>query len=385
MTTAIQTTTRAEWANAALAPVLQAIPNCDLILPSLPFTPPAAGFRPQVSVVTIDPNPDGGEVFPLSWAKSGSDFVPKTLGYTKVGLMKLATAAGARFPRSERRDDRRDPNYCEFYVEAEMLNAAGELVSVPGTAAINLVQWREDRWQELVAKNAKAGNRAKDEAALRADLDAEMASFRKHWIGRCETKAMLRAIRALLAIKANLTPEQVARPKVLMRFVLDTNDPEIRDVLVRRASGAEVRLYGPSHAEVVDERPRRLLEPVTTDDEEPEGDEDTPPVGAVAESSPPAPSPPPVVPAPPAGHPRNAFFAALDRALALSVLPASVDAATVKTKTPEGQAERRKLLAALIPARNHAPETMTPDDWAAATAALNAIVSSNTPPEGDDF
>lgn len=246
------------WAEEVLRPYLGST-EFELILPAMPMSGalPSA-LMPSISIVRIDPDPANGDVYPVGRKNVDGQWV-NVLAYAKPALERLASAAGVQL-RTRRTDDMRDPDLCAFEAVGAMLNSTGDQVMRSASAAIRLTQWSEDRWTEILAANEKYPDKKKDEPKLRADWRAEMAQFRKHFASRVETKAALRVIRQLLAIKSQLTAAQVARPKVLARISPNLNDPEVRSAMLTRGLFAGALLYGPepSRAEVVEE-PRRAL------------------------------------------------------------------------------------------------------------------------------
>jgi hypothetical protein len=265
------------WAEVALRPFIDR-GDYELLLPALPVSGDLGqGLAPAVSVVRIDPNPLGGEVFKVGSRKKGEGY-EDIYSYAKPGLEKLAAAAGIQI-RTRRVDDRKDRDYVEFEAIGGMRNESGEIVMRAGTAGVRFSEYAEDRWTEIMAANEKSTKYKKQEPELRSGWQAEMAQYRKHIVSRVETKAALRVIRSLLAIKSQLTAEQVARPKVLLRVNLDMRDAEVRGALLTRGLSAGALLYGPqsrSGAEVMEPEeatPRPAL--AARDDE---GDE---PLGAV--------------------------------------------------------------------------------------------------------
>lgn len=211
-------------------------PAFELILPSVPVSAELGyGHRVAVSVVTISADPNDREVF-----KVGTRDGQPVFAYTKPALEKMAEAAGIQI-RTERRDDRRDGDYCEFQAVAGMKGSNGQVIVRTATKEFRMAAVEA----EAVRNRMKLRN--EDETTARRECQAEMTAFRKHIVARTESGAMLRAIRSLLAIKSGLTAAQVARPKVLARveFNPDTDDPVVKRFMLEKGFEAQSALYLP--------------------------------------------------------------------------------------------------------------------------------------------
>lgn len=245
-----------QWVSDSIKPYAQD-GGFELVLPALPVNSQLGkGLAASVSIVRIDPDPQGGEVFKVGSRKKGDGW-EDVYSYAKPALEKLASAAGIQL-RTRRVDDRKDRDLCEFEAVGAMRNESGEVTMRTGTASIRFSEYSEDRWTEILTANEKS-KYPKKEDELRSSWRSEMAQYRKHFASRVETKAALRVIRSLLAVKSQLTAEQVKRPKVLLRISLDTQDPEVRRALLAEGASASSLLYGParerSGAEVVEAAP----------------------------------------------------------------------------------------------------------------------------------
>lgn len=258
MSTALQTVQLPDWAKNALGDYATRT-DVELVLPSLPLSGPGYGIQPTAIMVRIDSDPDAKDVFKVGSRKTQSGWID-LFAYTKQALEKFADAAGIQF-RTRRTDDRRDPDYCEFECVAGMRNASGDSVIRSGTAGIRVSQWAEDRWVQIEQSNAKKDPKyQKKESELREDLRGEMAQFRQHFISRCESKAALRTIRSLLAIKSGLTKEQIDKPKIILRnaFQPDASDPIAHQAMIDRGLRNSVMVFGGEvRAEVVEPDQRR--------------------------------------------------------------------------------------------------------------------------------
>jgi len=245
------------WASEVLKPYEQDA-RFELLMPAIPMSAQLGkGMMPSLSMVRVSADPQDGDVYKVGSRKAGDGW-QDVFAYAKPALERLAGAAGIQI-RTRRTDDRKDHNFCEFEAVGAMRNESGEIVMRSATAGVHFPSYAEDRWTEILSANEKSKPQyKKPEGELRAAWTNEMAQYRKHFIRRVDTKATLAVIRMLLAIKSQLTAEQVAKPKVVLRIALDTRDPVVQGALMAQGISASALLYGPSReapesrAEVVD-------------------------------------------------------------------------------------------------------------------------------------
>jgi len=106
----------------------------------------------------------------------------------------------------------------------------------------------EEELEDGFRHKAKAWNKsqAQKDAYVESATRKEILRMRRHKLARCETGAMLRAIRGLLTIKNSYTKEELEKPFVIARlaFQPDYNDPEIRKEFVAAATQAITGIYG---------------------------------------------------------------------------------------------------------------------------------------------
>lgn len=66
----------------------------------------------------------------------------------------------------------------------------------------------------------------------------------EHMAAQCETKALLRALRAGLGIKGAYTKEELLKPFAVAVVVLNATDPELKAALIHRFAIGESALFG---------------------------------------------------------------------------------------------------------------------------------------------
>ena len=154
-----------------------------------------------VSTVTLSHKPDDGDVYP----QSGK------LALSKIGLLKLADAAGIRWGKTEL--ERFEDGSFSAYVTAEKQDPDGTWRKYPGS-----YYW--DVTQRLADIAAPSTSRGQSESRMIRTFSAQ----------RAETGAMSRAIRAIVGIKATYTVNDLRKPFVVARVSFNPfNDPMIRD------------------------------------------------------------------------------------------------------------------------------------------------------------
>jgi hypothetical protein len=191
----------------------------------------------SLRMVVLNPQPPdnqgrggGGDVYLPDLSRPGE------FALTKVALDKVAAAAGISWDPilSGRMDDSSDTQYARF-------RAAGWITDFDGSRRCISAEREMDLREgsaTAAAWQAKGWNRR-----------LEMA--REFILPQVESKARNRAIRQALAIKSKYTAEEIARPFVVPKLVLDLDqisDPEIRTAvalkIADRSLGASERIYG---------------------------------------------------------------------------------------------------------------------------------------------
>lgn len=263
-----------DWLSGAVQKYAQN-PAFDLLLPAIPVnSQPGWGYVPSVSVVQLKADPNEGDVF-----KVGKKNDQEVYAYSKQALEKLASAAGISL-RMTRVDDRKDRNFCEVEAVGVMKNESGQEIVRTASKAFHM-----DDVEAAAMKEKQRWKPTMTDDEARALVANEMAMFRKHLLARTESGAANRVIRALLAIGSGMTAQQIARPKVLVRFDFRPdpgNDPEMKRMMMDQGFGAQSRLFGPVRSERAAEPQTRHLGTA----EVIEDDEETARARALADSSP---------------------------------------------------------------------------------------------------
>jgi hypothetical protein len=178
---------------------LDAFPEASFnrLLPTQTIQLPTDLLRPVVQVVKLNPDPQAGDVYASRDMPSGH------AAPTKVGLRKLATAAGISIVDERRTDDGRDPDVIEVTCLAEMLLPTGQRITATGIKRVDL--------------NAQVWS-----------SDAHKGKFRSFFLEHVASRAQNRAIRALLSIRGSYPTQVYSRPFAVVSYAPNMNHPEIR-------------------------------------------------------------------------------------------------------------------------------------------------------------
>lgn len=193
-------------------------------------------FQVSVEMVRISPNPVDKDVWPLPGGGG-------KLGLSKQGLLKIARAAGIEFLPATVDSERKD--YIRMSAAVRKRNASGAWETTRGTYELDMEIVGQDLFLEKVKKIGKQYG-PKNEAEAREKTEAELMKFRRYRVGRCETGAYLRAIRAMLTIKGDYTASELEKPFIVpaVHFSPDMNDPEMRAMVVNAGKLAIHELWG---------------------------------------------------------------------------------------------------------------------------------------------
>lgn len=177
----------------------------------------------MVNVVQIDPD-SKSEVYD----QKGKDEV----SLTKISCLKLMTAANVIMEDSKPIL----PSNCKRCVEvARMTKTAPQCGSCPTK---NDVAYQVS----ILVPEPSGGYRRY--VATKEINKANYKGMPEHMAAQCETKALLRALRAGLGIKGSYTREELRKPFAVALVVLNTTDPELKSALIRRYAAGADALFG---------------------------------------------------------------------------------------------------------------------------------------------
>ncbi|MFH2074228.1 MAG: hypothetical protein ABIJ57_02600 [Pseudomonadota bacterium] len=249
--------TYSESIEAARKELAAAIKNGDnLLMPSdsLNNVPPM--HKVTVERVKLSPNPDDRDVY-LQQGKDDDEDGKKRFALTKDGLLKLSSCAGVQwdYDHSGRLDRMESPSYLSWRMVGAVQRLDGGWLPLQGSYDLDFDVISE-QVEEQKRSNAsrywskkdwwKKMDKAAQDAYIAKKVKEEVLMFKRHKVARCETGAMLRAIRGLLNVKGTYSAVELQKPFVIARLVFqpDYADPIIKAQAVALAFKAMQGVYG---------------------------------------------------------------------------------------------------------------------------------------------
>lgn len=202
-------------------------------------------LQARLSMVKLDANPSAGDVY------HSSVFMGKgEVALTKVGLLKLARAAGIKWITQECRpiSNLRDLDYIAYEVVGAVRLPSGEWQKIKATKEID---FRPDGTEaaklwKIADKKTNQNGSPWSQEQRETYVARELARMKENRLTMCETKAYLRAVRALLSLKAKYTEAELQKPFVIphIDFAPDYSDPVVRDHYLRVMAAESAALFG---------------------------------------------------------------------------------------------------------------------------------------------
>lgn len=259
----------------------------NLLLPTTAAVDVTQWHRMSVSLVTINPDPRMGDVYPVaSRVKEGPDGKPVKEGNRSVyedlfalarpATDRIGTAAGINYDPTQSKIVSATGDYVAYETVGGIRRPDGSWVAFKATKEIDLraieMELREAATKRLAM--GVYGDEAQRAATMyqgdwgtdpkfpnskrfyiapadmgRAIDDAvrgPMIQWRKNKLMRAETGARLRVIRGLLGMRMQFTAEELTLPFAVPRidFVPDMSDPDVKRTLIATAAAAMSGLYG---------------------------------------------------------------------------------------------------------------------------------------------
>lgn len=183
-----------------------------------------------------------------NWRESGPETIQRDyICYKAVGAVRLPD--GSWQPIMARKEI--DLGVIEEEIREQWTAKAESLVQQGGLNKEEQLRYRH-RWQEVSQggnkepKNTCFLDAGERERYIEDHVRSALIQWRKNKLGRAETGAMLRVIRAALGMKAQYTREELERPFVVPRIDFSPNysDPEVRHALIQHGVAAMAGLFG---------------------------------------------------------------------------------------------------------------------------------------------
>lgn len=216
--------------------------KANLLMPQQILSDIPAMHNVTIEYVTISSKMEDGDIYPKQG--DATKFI-----LTKQGIMKLCACAGVEWnwQYCQRTDNGKDRNYISYRVVGAVRKLDGSWMSLQGEYDMDF-EVLEDDLRNQYKHKCKTWNKsqAEKDAYVESSTNTELIRLRRYKMGRCETGAMLRALRGLLTLKNSYTKSELDKPFVIARlaFQPDYNDPEIRKQFISAATQAIHGVFG---------------------------------------------------------------------------------------------------------------------------------------------
>lgn len=176
----------------------------------------------MVNQVQINPD-DDSEIYDQKDGK---------VSLTKISCLKLMTAANVVIEDSKPIL----PSACQRCVEvARMTKTAPQCGSCPT---------KTDKAFQVSILVPEPSGGFRRYVATKEINKANYKGMPEHMASQCETKALLRALRAGLGIKGTYSKQELRKPFAVALVVLNTTDPELKAALISRYAAGKDALFG---------------------------------------------------------------------------------------------------------------------------------------------
>lgn len=178
------------------------------------------------------------------------------------GLLKLGNAAGIEWSPvdSGRTDNGSDKLYVSFRAVGLIRKADGKLYPTAANYDLDLELVKEEL-EEQYQQKANSGNyknQKEREDYIRYCVNRDWLHKRKHKATLAESGAKARVIRAILGLQSQYSNKNdlVTRPFLMVRFVLDHQNPDIKQAMLSAARDNMCAIYGGNSNALPSPQPR---------------------------------------------------------------------------------------------------------------------------------
>lgn len=205
----------------------------------------------RVTLVQVNPDPNGGEVFKVGSKFISQDNFEDILSPGKPAIMKISQAAGIVWNWRESRFLRLERDYASYEAVGALKMADGSYLVMKATKEIDLAVIEEEVHEANLkkARDSKTKlNGLTQEQWAQAQTRSNMIQWRKNKAMRAETGAILRVVKALLGMRPQYSPAELRKPFVVPRveFAPDIRDATVRQALLEHGMRATSELFGGS-------------------------------------------------------------------------------------------------------------------------------------------
>ncbi len=228
----------------------------NLLMPTDSLGNVPAMHKVSVERIKLSPDPQDKDVY-VQQGKDDDTPDKKRYALTKDGLLKLSSCAGVQwdYDHSGRIDKHETPDYISWRIVGAIQRLDGSWLPLQGAYDLDFDVIEEQILEQKKATAAKWWTNAKwykelgkegQQAYIQKKAREDLLLVKRHKVARCETGAMLRAIRGLLNIKGTYSYSELQKPFVIARLVFqpDYADPIIKAQAVALAFKAMQGVYG---------------------------------------------------------------------------------------------------------------------------------------------
>ncbi len=175
-----------------------------------------------------------------------------TKGFTLhlAALQRLGNRAAIEWIDKETKAQTFTPEMCHYTAVGFYRTEYDVKVAIKGEGSIILQHLKEDLEKQWASK---AREKKKDDAWARHNADNEYRRSRNKMSQLAKSEAYGQVYRKLLGLEGSYKQEALNNPLIIIRCVVtvDYSDPEMRKLLLARASGATDNIYGPERVPIV--------------------------------------------------------------------------------------------------------------------------------------
>lgn len=190
--------------------------------------------------LVVNQSEDAKEIYPITTTQ---------MGLSGVVLQKFSALAGISVVSKRRVDNRTKPHFYAYEVVGRMRMFDGTVRQEIGTKELDLRETAEDgeAGTQFAAIVREAGDK---------DPAARLANARKFGSQICASIAENAMIRKILGLKHAYTKQELEKPFVVPRLILDAKDPDVKRATISVMTGAIEHMYPEPHTvEVAAETP----------------------------------------------------------------------------------------------------------------------------------
>lgn len=217
----------------------------NLLLPTTNIGGLSEFHKPVTDKVTLSPDPKDKDVYPGTSVEN----VPHFRIHAQ-GLHKLSLCAGIQWDpmQCRRTDNGSDRDYVSWAVLGGIRKADGTMLWIPGNYDLDMEVIEEEIFTgHFTRASSWKKDQAQKDAYVRDATKKDLLYKRKHKLALCETGAMNRVVRKILALKPQYSREELLKPFLVIRIVLQPNfnDREFRQRMMDASIQAITGIYGP--------------------------------------------------------------------------------------------------------------------------------------------